>query len=696
MRKLFFSIYFLFAASLGWSQNAVVSWDSLSLSMNHHRVLPVMGEVHYSRIPASEWRNELLKMKEGGVTFVATYVFWNHVEEQKGIFDWSGQRNLRHFIEICKELQLPVIVRLGPFCHGEVRNGGIPDWVFQEGCRLRSEEPKFLSLVENLYRQIFTQIQGLQWKDGGPVIAAQFDNEYRGNGSYLMALKRIAQMIGFDLPFYTRTGWPALRTPVPYGEMLPLYGDYADGFWDKDIKEGAGDYWKAFSFRSTRTSTAIGTDLLGKQKEQRNEQAYPYFTCELGGGMVTSYHKRVYMYPMDAYAMAVVKLGSGSNLLGYYMYHGGTNPEGKLTALNETQRTPGTANNDLPVVTYDFQAPLNEFGQRNQVYFKLRPLHIFAKSFGELLAPMTETIIDGSAALKKGDDSKLRWSYRSKNKQAFVFWNNYERFAHLSAKKNIQFEVEGVKFPSSPITIPAGTAGIFPVRVEGLKYATAQLLDKKDGKLYLMAIPGVDTEIALDNGKVLKHVKAKGLKKPVYKNIYLLDESTAECYLLDGNTQDKRFSMLVNDNVTVRKIKEAKELRTIIKGKAKVAEGPSEEDWNRAAVYTITIPKVLSNPSQCTTADTELKSKKMVHERMLLEIDYRGDCARLYAHGKLIEDNFYNGQPMQYDIARLPEHIEDLELRILPKQNGAPIYFPKEADSREGESVNSVVLKKIW
>lgn len=74
MRKLFFSIYFLFAASLGWSQNAVVSWDSLSLSMNHHRVLPVMGEVHYSRIPASEWRNELLKMKEGGVTFVATYV----------------------------------------------------------------------------------------------------------------------------------------------------------------------------------------------------------------------------------------------------------------------------------------------------------------------------------------------------------------------------------------------------------------------------------------------------------------------------------------------------------------------------------------------------------------------------------------------------------------------------------------------
>ena len=60
--------------------------------------------------------------------------------------------------------------------------------------------------------------------------AKQFDNEYGGEGSYLMALKHIAQEIGFELPFYTRTGWPELKTPIPYGEMIPLYGDYADGF----------------------------------------------------------------------------------------------------------------------------------------------------------------------------------------------------------------------------------------------------------------------------------------------------------------------------------------------------------------------------------------------------------------------------------------------------------------------------------
>ena len=36
------------------------------------RVCPVMGEVHYSRIPADEWGREVRKMKEGGVTILAT------------------------------------------------------------------------------------------------------------------------------------------------------------------------------------------------------------------------------------------------------------------------------------------------------------------------------------------------------------------------------------------------------------------------------------------------------------------------------------------------------------------------------------------------------------------------------------------------------------------------------------------------
>ena len=315
-------LWWLSAACLHAADVSEVKWDRHGLMIDGHRVCPVMGEVHYSRIPADEWDGEVRKMKEGGVTVIATYVFWNHVEEQEGIFRWDGQRDLRSFLEVCQRHQLPVILRIGPFCHGEVRNGGIPDWMFQKGCKLRSQDKTFLSYVEKLYRQIYSQIQGLQWKDGGPLIACQFDNEYRGSGDYLMALKKIALQTGFDLPFYTRTGWPELSKPVPFGEMLPLYGDYADGFWDKDTRECVGNYYKAFNFKAYRSSTAIGTDMIdyskiSNLKPQTSNENYPYFTCELGGGMATAYHRRPFVYPEDAYSMALVKLGSGSNLLGY-------------------------------------------------------------------------------------------------------------------------------------------------------------------------------------------------------------------------------------------------------------------------------------------------------------------------------------------------------------------------------------------
>ena len=643
-----------------------VTWDSKSLIIDGHRVCPVMGEIHYSRVPADEWQREVRKMREGGVTMIATYIFWNHIEEQAGIFRWDGQRDLRRFLEICKQEQMPVVLRLGPFCHGEVRNGGIPDWLFAKGCRLREANSVFLGFAEKLYRQIFTQVQGLQWKDGGPVIAAQFDNEYRGLGEYLMALKQIALKIGFDLPFYTRTGWPELRTPVPYGAMLPLYGDYADGFWDKEVTEGCGNYYKAFNFKAFRSSTAIGTDLLGKQdaKLNKGDEQYPYFTCELGGGMATAYHRRPYVYPEDAYSMALVKLGSGSNLLGYYMYHGGTNPDGVLHTLNEVQTSPGTANNDLPVCTYDFQAPLGEFGQPYPQYYMLRPLHLFMQDFGETIAPM-DASFPAPQDLKRGQDEALRWAVRSQGDSGFIFINNYERFQQLTAKHQ-QLTACGVTLPR--LTVPTGCMAFFPVNIAGIRYATAQLVARRDGKLYLMQIPGIPTTIALQSGKTLKNVKAKGTETPVYANIYLLTRQQAERLFLREKETVNSEQLIVKSE----KVKDAGPLRIVKKGKAKVAEAPAEQDWNHAAVYRIPL--------------THLQPTS------LLRICYRGDCARLYADGKLVADNFYYGRPFLYGLWRLPKHCTELELRILPLQPEAPIYLPREADRTAGEAVTNIEI----
>ena len=686
MRKtLFLFLLSLFLSPCMGSNPSSVKWDHISLIVDGKRTVPVMGEIHYSRIPANEWNKSIKEMKRGGVTIIATYVFWNHIEEEEGIFRWDGQRCLRAFLKECKKEDMPVILRIGPFCHGEARNGGLPDWLFQKGCKLRSLDTKFLSYVEDLYRQIYSQIIGLQWKDGGPLIACQFDNEYRGSGDYLMKLKEIARKIGYDLPFYTRTGWPELTKPVPYGEIIPLYGDYADGFWDKDITEGAGNYWKAFHFKEFRSSTAIGTDLLGKQDETTNKEDnnYPYFTCELGGGMVKAYHKRPYMYPEDALAMAIVKLGSGSNLLGYYMYHGGTNPDGRLTTLNETQRTPGTANNDLPVKSYEFQAPLSEFGQRQPVFYRLRPLHLFLHDFGDLLAPM-EVVSPNNAVIEKGDDSQLRWTYRkNQNGSAFVFVNNYERFQHLSSKKNIRFDVEGESFPQKPISIPESCSAVFPVNIRVnevlIQYSTAQLvsrhIDSINGntQIYLMQIDGIPSEIKV-NGKTMKNVKPRGIDKAVFScgdvSIYLLNRDDAEHLYLD------RESPKTSIPLSYKKIKDADSPRVISKGPAKVAEAPNDSDFNQAAVYIIDIPE--------TTSGTY----------PLLDIEYRGDCARLYNNGELIDDNFYNGLHFMYGLWRLPPDTRHLELRILPLQPDAPIYLPKEAIRQSGEELISVTIKK--
>ncbi len=484
-----------------------------------------------------------------------------------------------------------------------------------------------------------------------------------------MALKRIANEAGFDLPFYTRTGWPELKTPVPFGEMIPLYGDYADGFWERSLEPTAGNYYKAFNFKDFRSSTAIASEQLGEQKERitSGDELYPYFTCELGGGMMTAYHRRPYIYPEDAYSLAIVKLGSGSNLLGYYMYHGGTNPDGK-TYLNETQRTPATNYNDLPVKNYDFQSPLGEFGQTYPQYYTLRKIHLFLQDFGSVLAPM-KAHFPTSQDRPKGDDSSLRWSYRWAGDSAFVFINNYERLQALGDKCDIQFDVCGVRFPSKPMTIPGGTSCIFPVNIDGIRYATAQIIAKRDGKIYLEKIPGIPVEIAV-GGKVLKNVKPQGLSRPVYRNIYLLDASEADRLFLE----DKTVSIPAH-LPKIAKISEAGAPREITIGVNKVAEEPSDADFEAAAVYSITgLPPAGSR------------------EGKMLEITYRGDVARLYCGGRLIADSFYYGRPMLMGLWRVPDDCEELELRILPLQGNMPVYFPSEADTTPGEEVTGIAI----
>ena len=157
---------------------ATYTYDEKSLLRNGKRWFPVMGEIHYSRYPNKYWKEALYKMKAGGVNIVSSYVLWIHHEEIENQWDWTGDRNLRKFVETIKECGLSMILRIGPWCHAETRNGGFPDWLLEKCPDARTNDESYFKEVEKLYKEIYAQVKGLLLKDGGPIIGLQIENEY--------------------------------------------------------------------------------------------------------------------------------------------------------------------------------------------------------------------------------------------------------------------------------------------------------------------------------------------------------------------------------------------------------------------------------------------------------------------------------------------------------------------------------------
>jgi beta-galactosidase len=686
-----------------------INVNSRSLLFDGQPAFPVMGEIHYARVPQAEWRDELIKMKAGGVDIVATYVFWIHHEEIQGQWDWSGQRDLRKFIQSCGELGLKVVVRCGPWCHGEVRNGGFPDWVVaHKDWKLRSTDTNFLAATKILYDEIAKQLQGQLWKDGGPVIGIQVDNEFGGSPNYLMALKKMAIEAGLAVPLYIKTGWPAIKSPVPPGELLPLFGAYPEGFWTRNLKPMAGAEWENYTFKITRTDTGVGNDTLKvvKAGDTTGTEKYPYLTCEIGGGMPASYHRRMNYDPRDVGAVVLTQLGSGGSLLGYYMYHGGQNPEGKLSTLQESSATGYP--NDLPVKSYDFNAPIGEFGQINPQYYWLRRLHLFLHDFGAALAQMPPTLPD-LRPTNKTDLTILRWAVRSDGNSGYVFVNNYQRLQPMPPKTEVQFKLDlppgELLFPHKPVTIPADAFFFCPFNLNlngvKMKYATAQPVCRTGDTFYFAEIPGIKSVFVFDPGSLAGQSSPQAFfsvkpgRKPVIKlktkfgeaiQLVLLNEkdSLALQKTIDGKgvffeTAPKNSTVKVKTEL-IRPAGPAREIP--LSDKSHLAIAPADADFTNAALWQIKLP-----------AKMDLKSNP------LLRIRYVGDVARLTLNGRLIADNFYAGRTFDLGLGRYaPEVFKgDLRLEILPLRRDAPIYIePKDRpDFGKSDSLAKVQAVEI-
>lgn len=669
-----------------------VEVDRHGIIMSGRHTVPVMGEIHFSRVPEKDWRREIRKMKAGGITVAATYVFWIHHEAEEGVWNWSGNRNLHRFLEVCKEEGMPVVLRIGPFCHGEVYQGGFPEWITDKAAKdpkqykLRSQAPGFLAATQRLYSNIFAQASDMLWKHGGPIIGVQIENECRGPWSYYMALKDMAMSIGFDTPFYTRTGWPKLNGKEEFGKLLPLYGDYADGFWDRVLTDMPGEYPKAFIMKDTRVSGVIATETFGTNQDTKMEAKdlqYPYLTCELGGGMMPSYHRRINISGNEALPLAICKLGSGSNLPGYYMYHGGTNPTSSLphregrgeSTLAETQATDVTNYNDMPYMTYDFQCPLGEMGQPNEKSFhQTRWLHQFLADWGEELS------------LANVDTLSDHYSRRG----CFEFYNDYVRINNEQGTSFVSLK----DWKHGSLTI--STSGIQPFAKIA---ATVPDASPSGTTLYFLPVKGAKRHILTVNGKkyTLKADKPLTLASDAGKTTFLLlsQEKAKAAFVIDGEMHYAKHGGILykgdngiveeswkkNDEVKIdiRQIRQTDGIREVKMGKQKVAAMPSNEDFDKAAVWALSLP-------------ASLPHKVGRGESLFLKISYRGDVARLYADGKLLEDNFWNGKPM---LVRLSDIIDKkIELRILPLGKEYPIYLQKEQreilDKTEGNYLLSL------
>ncbi len=481
-----------------------IGMNSQYLTLDGKPWLPVMGEFHFSRYPEQYWDEELLKMKAGGVQIVATYLFWIHHEETEGQYDWSGQRDLRRFLGLCQKHGLYVFLRIGPWSHGEVRNGGFPDWLLTKGVTRRND-PHYLSYVQRYFGQIGEQVKGLLWRDGGPIIGIQFENEYYEHGpgagaEHISELKKIARESGIEAPLYTVTGWG--NPDFPAGQVIPVFGGYPDNFWESTLTDLPPSGY--YLFEDTRDNGEMGGPSAPVQTARPE---YPYLMAEAGGGMQVAYHRRPVIGADDVAAIALTRLGSGANLYGYYMFHGGSNPEGKLTSLQESVARDRVY--DLPKVSYDFQAPLGEFGQMNPAFRSTKMLHLFLQEFGSSLAPMAPalpSVVPASAA----DRSTVRVSARTQGSRAFVFFNNYARNYPLRDHRRFQIKLilpsETVLLPRKPVGLASGTYGIWPVNLDLdgilLKYATAQPLTRvRDGNVeyyFFFSLPGIRTEFAFD------------------------------------------------------------------------------------------------------------------------------------------------------------------------------------------------------
>lgn len=719
-----------------------LGFSNYYMEKNGEPFFGICGEFHYSRYDERFWEDEIVKMKMGGVNIIATYIFWNVHEEIRGSFEWEGRRDLRRFVELCGKHELYVIIRIGPFDHGEMRNGGLPDWLFGRPFEVRSNDERYLAFVKPLYEQIGMQVQGLLFKQGGPIIGTQIENEHdhsaaqwalttgisnqwlnRGSDgvAHMLRLKAMAIEAGIDTPIYTCTAWGGASAPAD--EMLPLWGGYSHWPWiyyehDRFGEMGEHPATPEYIFRDKHNDDIPASYNF---EPSYKPEDHPYACCEMGGGMTPFYKYRFDFPYISVPAMTGIKVAEGCNLIGYYMYHGGSNPTGKRDVFLNDLAT--------PKISYDFNACIGEFGQVRESYRRTKLQHYCYRTFEKWLC-RTKTILPcDTSRMDPNDTDTLRYAVRAAEGSGLLFLNNYQDHAENHAivvpgGVTVQTGREDIRFPASgALAIGEEAYAMLPYNfdLDGvlLRSAMAQPITRieANGEVYyffvtpkgmtaeytfetssILALEAGGGGVSEDDGVTTVHpvegyaesIRLTALNGNRIRIHTLTDEEGLDFWLAKvwGRTRVMMTAANLLASGDELKLESAGEEEVVLRvfpdfeGLGEIAGGDlvARTEEGIFAVYRFRMPrKEIKLAVERVNDDRaiitfEADAFDGVKEA-LLRIDYTGDIGYAFIDGELINDNFSNGKTWEIGLKSFADRLirEGMYVYVSPIRRGSAI-----------------------
>ncbi|CAN4083968.1 unnamed protein product [Withania somnifera] len=372
--------------------STTVTYDHKALVIDGKRRILQSGSIHYPRTTPEIWPDIIRKAKEGGLDVIESYVFWNYHEPVKGEYYFEGRFDLVRFVKTVQEAGLYLHLRIGPYACAEWNYGGFPMWLhFIPGIKFRTtnelfknEMKLFLAKIVNLMKD-----ENLFATQGGPIILTQVENEY-GN---------VEWAYGASGELYVK--WAA-ETAVSLNTTIPWVMCAQADAPDSVINTCNGFYCDRFI---------------------PNSPSKPKMWTENYVGWFLAFGYPVPYRPVEDLAFAVARFfETGGTFQNYYMYFGGTN-FGR------------TAGGPLVATSYDYDAPIDEYGFINQPKWgHLRDLHKAIKHCEEYLVNADPTHfslglkLEAHVYYKTSDDcAAFLANYRS-NSDADVTFNGKSYF----------------------------------------------------------------------------------------------------------------------------------------------------------------------------------------------------------------------------------------------------------------------------